>query len=216
MAWDDTYINDTELQEQFNDSIAIPIHCYYEAPPWREYFSDSISGTLMSGDLREGGFTPDNHGSSVLYELYSNRSISIDSVTAALENFTSVVSNYLRTVDDLLLNTAFESSWNHPVVSEAFTQQTCIYVRWQWLTLPIALLVATLIFFGALVVQNAGERGYGVWKSSQNALLWHGLEGLAEQEAPDLETLKEMDRRAKELTVQLGRSNRGWKLIQYS
>ena len=174
-----------------------------------------MSGTLMGVDTNDG-IIPNNDGSTVLYELYNNGSISIDSITTALEDFTSGVSNYLRTLDDPPPNPAFENSWNIPVAGEAFTQQTCIYVRWQWLALPVALLAATLSFFGALVVQNPGKHGHGVWKSSQNALLWHGLEGLAEQEAPDLDTLKEMDRRAEELTVQLGRSNRGWKLIQYS
>ena len=214
MAWDGTYINGTNVQKQTDDIIVIPIQCYYVASPWREYFSDPMSGTLMGEDTSNGVLHEDS--SSILYELYGSGSISVDSTTTALENLTTVVSNYLRTLGGLPPDDAFKNSWNHPVAGKAFTQKTCIHVRWQWLALPIGILVDTIVVFGALIVQTVGEHGHSVWKSSQNALLWHGLDGLAENEAPHLDTMKQMDGRAKELTVQLGWSKRGWKLIQYA
>ena len=209
MAWNGTYLNGTELQEYSDDLIAVPIRCYYEVPspwtsPWTEYFSDSINGNLTVEDTNEGSAI-DGGSSTVLMELYNNSTTSIQSITAALENFTTLVSNYLTTLDDLLPNETFQevfqNSWNHPAVGEAFTNQTCIHVRWQWFALPAVILVATFIFFGALITQTKVEHGHSVWKSSQNALIWHGLDGLAEHEAPSLDTVKEMDRRAEEFKV---------------
>jgi len=108
-----------------------------------------------------------------------------------------------------------DTAENAPALGVVLTHTTCTHVRWQWLSLPAALTVATLVYTGALVAQTVNVQSQGVWKSSQNALLWHGPEGPAEDESASLVTSKELDERAKQVVVQLGRSRKGWKLIQH-
>lgn len=50
-----------------------------------------------------------------------------------------------------------------------------VEVRWPWLSLPLGLLVFTLIFLIATIVRSSSEQEVGVWKTSAVATLLHGL-----------------------------------------
>jgi hypothetical protein len=91
---------------------------------------------------------------------------------------------------------------------------TCIHVRWPWLALPAAIFVSTLVFLIMLIFQITSDHEREVWKSSQNALIWHGLHGTAESESDTLVTKKEMKTRAEEIQVRLKETRVGWKLVQ--
>lgn len=242
MRWNGTYLNGTESQNQISDStnLTIPADCVYQAqlldealePDPKEFFSDPLTGVL-NGSGWGTNIQTDPESSSILLELWNNGTISLDSINEALENFTTVASNFLRTLNSPIpkhlqdyqpSNMNYQipdnpvqgvpSDWNQPAVGEAFTTTTCIHVRWAWLALPAALVVAMLIFIVSAIIQTACDGGHEVWKASQNALLWHGLDGPAENDSTTLITTNEMHARAKELTVQLRKTGRGWKLTQ--
>lgn len=243
MSWNGTYLNGTELQDYISDShnLTIPIRCAYQAQLINEglhgspseAFSDPLTGTLEGVGWNKTVSTyPES--SSILVGIYNNGSISVDSVSRALDNFTTVATNYLRSLDSPIpkslrpyvpsnMNVLYlpenpvhgvASNWNLPALGEAFKATTCINLRWPWLALPAALVVTTLAFLVTLIIQTADERSQEAWKSSQEALLWHGLDGPAGDESTYLVTTKEMHQRAKELRAHLGKTRRGWKLVQ--
>ncbi|KAF2501873.1 hypothetical protein BU16DRAFT_613705 [Lophium mytilinum] len=239
MAWNGSYLDGTESQDQISSStnLTIPIECSYQAqllsgylsPSTSEFFSDPILGILRGeGPQSRINLWPGSPG--VLLELYNNGSITIDSINAAFNNFTTVVSNYLRNSGQAIPRDpnpylpsgetrkqpenavhGIPSDWNQPATGEVFTKTTCIHVRWPWLALPAGLFVATLVFLVIVIAQTANEKGAPVWKSSQLAMLWHGLVGSAKDE--NLGTVEEMEQRAKQLTVKLEDTSPGRKQL---
>jgi hypothetical protein len=199
--------------------------------------TDSIDGTLKaSGD----NFTLTLEAASsksLLTTLYDNATVSVDSLNRAFDNFTTVATNYMRSlnspipknitdkrvnqpsigvVGDVPLNPVRgePQDWNRAVVGQALEDTTCIHVRWPWLALPGFIFVGTLVILGMLVVKTIYDPDHEVWKSSQNALIWHGFEGPAAQESAMLDSKRDMNDRAKSVNVQLRQTRMGWKLVQ--
>jgi hypothetical protein len=242
MAWNGTYRNGTEAEEHISTSsdLAIPVACMYQA----QLLDGSLNWDPMEPftypltDMLEGsGRAPDISvvpGSSNLLEtFYNNGSISVSSLNLMFDNFTAAVTSYMRTLDskiprnissfllefirkDVPLNPVPGSTedWNQPVTGEAFRDTTCINVRWPWLALPAVIFVGTLVFLAMLILKTVVDREREVWKSSQNALLWHGLDGSAKFECDTLATKQDMDDRAKQIVVRLEITRAGWKLVQ--
>jgi hypothetical protein len=103
---------------------------------------------------------------------------------------------------------AHPEEWNQLVIGRAFVDTTCIHVRWPWLVLPAAIFVSTLVFLTMLIIKTTSDYELEVWKSSQNALIWHGLEGSAKLESDTLIAKKDIDKRAKEIKVRLEKTRR--------
>jgi hypothetical protein len=209
---------------------------------WRtaELFTNFLNDTTLKADSQENGrlFVQ----TDTLTSLYNNATISIHLLNDAFVNFTTAASSYMRTFyrppiprtlnlteyrtpDEIANNTrlaviqlnpvpASPEDWNKPVTGQAFVDTSCIHVRWPWLALPAASFFGTLVFLAILIVKTTFNSEIEVWKSSQNALIWHGLDGSAKFESDTLVAKKDMDRRAKEIKVRLEKQRRSWKLVQ--
>jgi hypothetical protein len=209
---------------------------------WRpvEAFTNFLNATTLKAESKEKGrlFIQ----TDTLTSLYNNATISIDLLNHAFDNFTTAASSYMRTFyrppiprmldltdyrtpDEIKNNSrlaviplnpvpASPEDWNQPVTGQAFVDTTCIHVRWPWLALPAAIFLGTLVFLAILIVKTTSIHELEVWKSSQNALIWHGLDGSAEFESDTLVAKKDMDSRAKEIKVRLEKTRRSWKLVQ--
>jgi hypothetical protein len=242
MPWNGTYLNGTEAQEHISQALdpVIPVNCVYQIQilssglNWtpEEVFSDPLTGSLNgTGFNKNIRLAPSSR--SLLAGLYNNGTLSVESLGRAFDNFTTAATNYMRlgtatiprNITSLLptnINTPVAlnpvpgkaEDWNHPVTGKAFIDTTCIHVRWPWLALPAAIFVGTLILFAMLIFKTAHDRELEVWKSSQNALIWHGIDGSAELESVTLITKKQMDVRSKEINVRLKKTGMGWKLVQ--
>jgi hypothetical protein len=242
MPWNGTYLNGTEAQEHISQALdpVIPVNCVYQIQilssglNWtpEEVFSDPLTGSLNgTGFNKNIRLVPSSR--SLFAGLYNNGTLSVESLGRAFDNFTTAATNYMRlgtatiprNITSLLptnINTPVAlnpvpgkaEDWNHPVTGKAFIDTTCIHVRWPWLALPAAIFVGTLILFAMLIFKTAHDRELEVWKSSQNALIWHGIDGSAELESVTLITKKQMDVRSKEINVRLKKTGMGWKLVQ--
>lgn len=208
-----------------------------------EFYADLLSGTMSGAGMFIGELDstakiyPSASGKSFMVELWNNGTISADSISKAFDNFTLAATNYMRQgesraipmnvtdipfsyngrlMNNLPLNHVHgePKDWNQPATGRVFKETTCIHVRWPWLALPTAIFIATLIFLFLLIIKSNADREVQVWKSSQNALIWHGLDGHAEKEGVDLVSVEDMESRAKEVHVQLAKTRRGWKLAQ--
>ncbi|KAF1975836.1 hypothetical protein BU23DRAFT_632719 [Bimuria novae-zelandiae CBS 107.79] len=57
----------------------------------------------------------------------------------------------------------------------AFDLVSVVEVRWEWLSLPLALLVFSFIFLVATIIRSSMAQDVGVWKTSAIATLLYGL-----------------------------------------
>lgn len=238
MAWNATYLSGTESEERISESPspAIPVPCIYQTQWWQRvgnyvshFINDSMTGVIPGIGDRTRLTVAAGARPKQLLELYNNGNVSADSISSAFNNFTTVISNYFRTLTYTTTEHYVEfqpdhnhtdpsNEWNQAVSGAASRPSTCIRVRWAWLALPASLVLFTLIFLGALIIQTgaaAEKGGERLWKSSQEALIWHGLSGPAEGDSVDLVTASSMQKRAAEVRVRFAKTvGQGWKLVQ--
>ena len=85
------------------------------------------------------------------------------------------VSNHIERLATSLTNMIRFAS-NESVMGDSFGRETLVQVRWPWLSLPLGLLLFTLIFLTATIVRTSVEKeGVGIWKNSAVANIIHGL-----------------------------------------
>ena len=118
-------------------------------------------------------------------------------IPIAMNNFAIAMTNYFR------------DSSNTTVVGQVGRSEVYIHVNWPWITLP-ALLVAAGTAFLILAMLETKRRGGRVWKTSELALLFHGL-GDAEQEFAAINKVSAMERVADGVRVRMANADgRGW------
>jgi hypothetical protein len=85
------------------------------------------------------------------------------------------ITHHVERLATVMTNTIRQSS-NTAALGKAFSDESRIEVRWIWLTLPIGLLVLTLVFLVGTVIRTSMEKDrVGVWKNSAIATLLYGL-----------------------------------------
>lgn len=95
-----------------------------------------------------------------------------------------------------------------------FVNETIIKVRWAWLSLPCALLAATMLFLGMTIVGSAHGR-VGIWKSSTLPLLYHGLDDAGSGGGGERSNhIVEMQGTARKTWVRLVDEGHGGKLVE--
>jgi hypothetical protein len=98
----------------------------------------------------------------------------------------------------------------------AFKTETCIQVRWGWISFPASLVLLTIVFLAATIVKTQKSdhltRRHGNWKSSSLAILFGGLEDELRHGTRMLEKRSDMDQGASLLKVSLSPGDDGWRL----
>lgn len=118
-----------------------------------------------------------------------------------MANIASSVSELARKMSDV------------PIYGVATTQDSYVAVRWQWLALPAALLVAGCLLL-VVTALTSSRKGVRIWKSSILPLLFHGMEPefVARNmmiEHGQCESVSEMEQVADGIRVDFGLSNEG-------
>jgi hypothetical protein len=98
----------------------------------------------------------------------------------------------------------------------AVQTDTCIRIRWGWLSFPTSLVFFTIVFLAATIWKTKKSdhltRQHGHWKSSSLALLFGGLEDDLRHGTRELEKRSDMDESARILRVSLSPGDDGWRL----
>jgi hypothetical protein len=112
--------------------------------------------------------------------------------------FASSVSSVLRTTKSITTNQL------NVVNGTAWKQETHVLLKWEWVTLPLSLLLFSLVFLISTVIQSSKEQSkIGVWKTSALAVLFNGLgEEIQETLGPRVR-VGDARARAKKLSVHL-------------
>jgi hypothetical protein len=107
------------------------------------------------------------NGGAVHRGLSFNPWIFPNNVTLHMERLATAFTNTLRSTASRDL-----------VYGSAFSNETYVHIRWEWLIFPFALLLLTLIFLVATMVKTTKQRGEadpGMWKNSAMPTLIYSL-----------------------------------------
>lgn len=95
----------------------------------------------------------------------------------------------------------------------AYRTETCIIVQWPWLAYPDALLLLTLVFLAATIVQSRRRMRHQIWKASPLALLLHGVEDDVKGRCRHKIRTSEMEKSVREVNVSVGRGRDSLMLV---
>ena len=98
-------------------------------------------------------------------KLVFNPWLAPNNVTRHMERLATAMTNVIRSSSDRVM-----------VSGEAFSRETYVSVRYEWLTLPIGLLLLSFVFLAATVFKSAHEvEEVGIFKNSAILTLLYGL-----------------------------------------
>lgn len=176
---------------------------------WGSYLTHFFNGTI-------NGFEDENkqinyfNGPQNLQTIYNYGNISFDRVNSIFQNISDAMTTYIRQNG--------QDNHSNPALGLVMHDETCLEVRWGWLALPAVLVLGTIVFFAAMVIETrpTGGRAH-IWKSSPLALIFHGLdEPNSLQTTRVLEENDDMEQRAKEIIVRLANTGGGLNLVASS
>jgi hypothetical protein len=124
----------------------------------------------------------------------------------------SNITNHMQRLAQAMTNVIRSSTSKLMIHGDAYNKENYVSVRWEWLTLPIGLLLIAFIFLAATVAKSAEERDrVGVWKTSAYATLLYGLPDDMQQKITRSSSTGTPRAKAKELKVKL-QPNLGWRV----
>lgn len=102
---------------------------------------------------------------------------------------------------------------NTPVMGDAWINETYIEVHHAWLTLPIAIVILSLVLLLATMIQSHQQK-LKIWKSESLATL-QCLSNDTKSHTGCLASNNAMDERAESLIVKLeiGDDEKGWRIV---
>jgi hypothetical protein len=141
--------------------------------------------------------TPDQNSDQYKYGRFSTIGPkSTRNFSERVENIAVALTNWgLQTTND---------TWS----GDAYADESFVRVRWHWIVLPAFLELASLVLL-VLTIIHSRRMDIPLWKSSVLALIYHGVDELRAQENPATERWSSMEGAAKEVDVQLVKSEDG-------
>ena len=166
-----------------------------------KFFKSFFTGSIVGGP--NFGY---NSTSDAMQAFSSVVDLRNGSMSIALADVPALIGRLTKNI-----NIQMRQATNSLVHGKATKTETYVLVQWQWLSLPIALLVLTLVFLVATIRKNT-QKKILPWKSSITTLLLHGLAPEHHEKYAVHERQGDMDAVAKELRIRLQKSDDGWQL----
>ena len=172
---------------------------------WWDFLSEFFTGDL-TGPVGTGGAETDPTsltGPQNLKSFFNYGNTSFERVDSIFHNISESLTNLAR----------LTGSYNQSAaaVGAVMHAQTCLQVRWAWLSFLAVTCLIAWVFFTAVVVAHFRNEWLPAWKSSPLPLLFNGLSGQDNNTTGDMHELKQ---RAGKLRVQLTRNDDGLKLVE--
>jgi hypothetical protein len=192
-----------------NDTGSINRDCIYSLATFSAKNLESFLATFLNGSLTIGeeGYDFDIAGPATLQTIYNNQQVSFQRINETWNNLSQAITTHMRQ----------NGAYGTAAIGNTIRNQSCLRARWAFLAYPAALVVLTIVFFIAMVLEtNAGGRGEHDWKSSPLPLLFHGLDRdsfRSTTQGRELVRVKDMDDVAAGLSVRLCRSGGYWNLM---
>ena len=178
---------------------------------WYTVISDDWAGnqsvqTAWSPETNvlERGIEPDDISSDYLAFMRETPSLTPGSAslgTLVSSNVTQIVANLAESFTKLIVNPNFNVNGTRAIPGNLGTIVSETHVRWAWLALPLGLHLGGIAFIIVVAIKTSKSR-VPLWKSSLNAIIYHGIDHNASV-LPPLKTIPEMDRQAAATLVTL-------------
>ncbi|KAF2138636.1 uncharacterized protein K452DRAFT_256275 [Aplosporella prunicola CBS 121167] len=168
-----------------------------------DFLLDLFDGESLSSMYGSANYT---EGPVWLKRMYQDGKANLSSVNAFMEGLATEMTAQMRMHGDTP-----RAQW---VQGKAMASQTCIRVRWAWISLPAALFCLTVLFLAFTMLRTRMLQQLGYWKSSIVALLFHGLDRESSERFASLSKRGDMYDTADRVKVQLRPDrNNSWKLV---
>lgn len=126
-----------------------------------------------------------------------------DTIRRMLTNgLESAVGNIANSLTKLALTQS-----NQNVTGTLSQTVTIVFVKWQWITLPAAVVLFSIIFLITTILVTSRQKQLALWKSSTLPLLYHGLDNGVLRNGENHVTVSGMEMEAKSVNVKLEESN---------
>jgi hypothetical protein len=121
-------------------------------------------------------------------------------------NATDHLAQAVKVMNQVIRRNTLSASHRHDVaVGLAYKTVVLVDIRWQWITLPVALLLFSLVFLATTMWRSSKDReAIGIWKTSALAILVNGLgDDVQSFVGPGSKKQGYVRRKAKDIKVQL-------------
>ena len=124
----------------------------------------------------------------------------------------SGIPDLMQSVALSLTNALRQGVFGEAVIGNTTSVEIQLEVSWAWLSFPAALIILTFVFLMSTMIKSK-RNGIPPWKSSVNASLFHGLTAEHQGHRVKMDEPLAMERRAKEVRMQLVETQNGWQLV---
>lgn len=208
--------NTTAVPSVFNASvpnITVPAECQYLIYEPTRMSLDYYMASFLNGSVTvnpDRNYDYNTNGPVQINRFCNLGRMSIDSVSAIFSNISDSMTAYIRQSNSSDGHTLLNDDQAAPAPGHVWQTETCIEVRWGYLAFPIALVLLTMIFLVAVIMETSHHQEADAWKSSALALLFHGLDPRTRDlQGAGMESMKEMETAAKGMRVRLRRGEGG-------
>ncbi|KUI66885.1 hypothetical protein VM1G_02436 [Cytospora mali] len=175
-----TWANITLEDSKGNDyNTSVPNACLYKMDAiYASALQYFMSYTLFTGscyyDSSQAGHL--NCGDSWwLTPLWVDMNATFASLTSAIDDFSTAVTNKLRSTGagpDVMLGDPLTKS---TVLGLVYASSTCTYFDWRWVSFPAVLVFICALLLGWTLIKNYRDPDQPVWKGSVLPLIFLGL-----------------------------------------
>lgn len=199
-------------------NITVPAECQYLIYAPTQMSLGAFMASFFNGSVTADptGYAYVTNGPVQLNRFFNVARMSLASVAAIFSDISDSMTAYIRQSASRTHTGVgpLDNGVAVPAPGHVFQTETCIQVRWGYITFPIALVLLTMVFLVAVIVETARQHEADAWKSSALALLFHGLDPETRElhggGGGKMASVKEMGRAAKGMRVRLRRGDAGW------
>lgn len=179
---------------------SVPDDCKWHLS-FMHVISESLKKALnLQPILWTGSSETPYFGGPIASRLWNNGSVSIPSLDQYLDKLTDVLTSTIRNTGTKNM-TSLE--YPKPLRGTAYSLNTCINVRSEWLTVFIVLTGVTVTFWITFVFYHRSSSRRPKWKSSSLAVLFCDLDEEIKETIRGFQTRDEMFERSKRMIVRL-------------
>lgn len=187
------------------DPAVLPSRCIYGVNYQAVSALANFLSTFLNGNITCSGSNLWNaYGPAPVLTIYNMSWVTFDDVEETFRNISDSITTQIRVYNSQGYHDGAGIA-SEPVFGRTWENTVCVHVRWAFLVYP-AVVVALAVVFLATTISHQRRDIAMTWKSSQLALIFHGLRQDTVRDIDrdnDLQTVRDMELIAKSMSVSL-------------
>jgi hypothetical protein len=194
----DTSTHQFDLITMNGANVSVPLECVYKmrgtyGAGLSQYMRNSLFNGACSGSVGQGA-TITCPGAFWLEPLWRNGTADLASISGAIKDFATVVTNKLRANShSLYLNADGSQYLVRDAQGTAYGFTLCTRFEWGWLLLPVVVLILSVVLVVSMMVVNYRSKDQPIWKSSSLPLVLYGFtDGFTARDKLDMDQIDDL------------------------